>query len=106
MKEFGHAADVAAGARDVEIVLGRGKAIAGIVRDKDGRPARGNVTLALLGVKGALWFSSSDEHGRFRVAGLPPGTYSVRATNASVLTMGPGGTKVEAGNEGLELTQR
>lgn len=72
--------DVAPGARDVRLVATPGESIAGVVRDREGKPLQ-RVSLQAVDASGApaastwIW----DESGAFELRGLKPGTYTLRA---------------------------
>ncbi|MGE0192815.1 MAG: carboxypeptidase regulatory-like domain-containing protein [Planctomycetota bacterium] len=76
-------APVDVGRRDVDVgtlVLDDGLAIAGEVRDADGRPAAGaRVDAVAEGLVPRAWDALADADGRFEIQGLPPGTVRVRA---------------------------
>jgi len=72
--------DVAAGARDVRLVATPGESIAGVVRDREGKPLWQVSLQALDGageVVATTWVWQED--GAFELRGLKPGTYMVRA---------------------------
>jgi hypothetical protein len=99
---------VAAGTRDVRIVATPGESISGIVRDRDGAPAR-QVSLQALDAAGEIAASTWvwREDGAFELRGLKPGTYTVRAQG----TLMPGEQQartrdvpgVAAGTTGVEI---
>jgi RNA polymerase sigma factor (sigma-70 family) len=67
--------------RQVELRLGAGAAIGGVVTWQDGAPAA-SVNVAFTRQEGAVIYDSvtSDEAGRYLVRGLLPGRYTVNAT--------------------------
>lgn len=73
---------------DIDVVLARGGAIAGAVFDAAGEPFQGVLVRALrrreVGgrtvVAAAGWPRLTDERGRYRIFGLPPGTYLIVAS--------------------------
>lgn len=73
---------------DVEVVLARGGAIAGAITDGAGEPFQGVLVKAmrLRQVEGrtvasaAGWPRLTDERGRYRIFGLPPGSYLIVAS--------------------------
>ncbi|MCK6461689.1 MAG: carboxypeptidase-like regulatory domain-containing protein, partial [Planctomycetes bacterium] len=71
---------VAAGARDVRLLATPGESIAGVVRDREGKPLR-QVSLMAVDAAGGMaaqtWIW--DESGTFELRGLRPGTYTLRA---------------------------
>ena len=66
---------VAAGARDVEVVLVGGVSVRGVVRDASGDPVAG-VTVIARNDAGSAW-ARTDSAGAFVVSGLLPGEYVV-----------------------------
>jgi hypothetical protein len=82
---------------DVDVVLARGGAIAGAVFDGAGEPFQGVLVRAmrLREIAGrtvaaaAGWPRLTDEHGRYRIFGLPPGAYLIVASlNATEPALG------------------
>ena len=81
---------------DIEVVLARGGALAGTIVDSAGEPFQGVLVRALrlrqqdgrTVAASAGWPRLTDDRGRFRVFGLPPGSYlivaSLDATEARV----------------------
>lgn len=72
----------------VDVRLERGAAISGTVRYDDGSPAPGVTPMLMLMGKDGKWKdagvvsgmpASSDDEGRYRIAGLLPGKYAVKA---------------------------
>jgi len=112
LSSSGFALDVEAGATDVKIVTGRGEVLAGRVVDKDGNATAANLAI-IHGTLGYTW-QSFTEDGRFRVEGLPSGTYFLTATSRTggivyetwrdTRHRGPPGTKVESGTLDVVLT--
>jgi hypothetical protein len=79
---------------DIDVVLERGGAIAGTVVDGAGEPFQGVVVRALrlrqqegrTLASAAGWPRLTDDRGRYRLFGLPPGTYMVVGTLAATET--------------------
>jgi hypothetical protein len=71
---------VASGERGVRLVATPGESISGVVRDRDGKPAR-QVSLAAIDANGSVATSTWiwDEAGAFELRGLRPGVYTLRA---------------------------
>lgn len=81
---------------DIEVVLARGGAIAGAIVDSAGEPFQGVLVRAMrirqvdgrTVAAAAGWPRLTDERGRYRIFGLPPGTYlivaSLNATESEV----------------------
>ncbi|MFQ5845006.1 MAG: carboxypeptidase-like regulatory domain-containing protein, partial [Planctomycetota bacterium] len=69
---------VATGSRQIRLQVGPGRWVEGRVRDQAGKPVRGAAVI----VRGDWGFRPmwSRGHGGFKVWGLPPGGYAVRAT--------------------------
>ena len=73
---------------DIDVVLARGGAIAGAIVDGAGEPFQGVLVRAMrLGEVGgrtvataAGWARLTDERGRYRIFGLPPGAYFIVAS--------------------------
>jgi len=81
---------------DVEVVLAKGGALAGAITDSDGEPFQGVLVRAMrlrqVGARtvatAAGWPRLTDERGRYRIFGLPPGSYLIVASlNATEPTL-------------------
>jgi len=81
---------------DIEVVLARGGAIVGAITDSAGEPFQGVLVRAMrIGQVGARtvataagWPRLTDERGRYRIFGLPPGSYLIVASlNATEPTL-------------------
>ena len=80
----------------IDMVLPRGAAISGTVFDEHGEPVQG-AGVAILEVHNAggrmvaragVWARKTDDRGRYRIAGLLPGAYLVRANVDATLSAG------------------
>jgi Carboxypeptidase regulatory-like domain len=73
---------------DIEVVLARGGAIVGAITDSAGEPFQGVLVRAMrlrqVGARtvatAAGWPRLTDERGRYRIFGLPPGSYLIVAS--------------------------
>lgn len=75
----------------LRIAMSRGAAISGIVLSRSGEPMPG-VTMTASGARGRIGTDvTTDDEGRFRLFGLPPGEYAVLAT----LRSGPAAALME-----------
>ena len=81
---------------DIEVVLARGGAIVGAITDSAGEPFQGVLVRAMrlrqVGARtvatAAGWPRLTDERGRYRIFGLPPGSYLIVASlNATEPTL-------------------
>jgi len=97
-----HLRDYVPGEASAQLALEPGACIEGRVLDVNGHPLRGEGWVVALNSQASVRVAIPDG-GRFRINGLPPGRYTVRASAGRVLE--PAEVKnVEAGSVGLELS--
>lgn len=94
---------VPAGARDVEIRLKPGLAIAGVVVTAEGTPVAGATVIAR--GPGPEAFAATDERGAFRLRRLSPGEYTIAANQPREGLTGEA-ANVAAGSEGVRIVVR
>ncbi|HYL11364.1 MAG TPA: carboxypeptidase-like regulatory domain-containing protein [Candidatus Acidoferrales bacterium] len=58
----------------------RVRGIRGVIRDPSGSPLPKTVFEIRKDSSGKVWGAVADRHGRFWIPGIPPGTYSFKAT--------------------------
>jgi hypothetical protein len=104
-----------------ELRLERGAAISGVIQYEDGTPAAGWIVTAIkpgsvdsateaannrmnaaLAMSGAVQLAKADDRGHFRIAGLTPGDYALRA-ELSAPSIGVTAKNIGDGGSGISL---
>ncbi|WNG61840.1 hypothetical protein F0U59_49355 [Archangium gephyra] len=92
--------NVPAGSEDLELRVGPGMTLSGVILDEDGNPAAGALVTALLVEHSRFFDTLADDRGNWRLGPLPMGSYHLVVAHAGFM---PGHEKVHEDPTPVEL---